>query len=119
MADEQKPPEKFSFTKWVSGFGSLVSNFKDLKTIVVILIVALLVYMTWFTFFRKPVTQTQHNDITNAAGGTINIVQKTETKKRAWWIPAVFAEPYVFTEFDTSDHSRTGWGGRAGLHWEW
>uniref|UniRef100_A0A6M3IX30 Uncharacterized protein n=1 Tax=viral metagenome TaxID=1070528 RepID=A0A6M3IX30_9ZZZZ len=107
--------------KFFASFFQVVPWLKNLRFIAGTLIIAFFALTVYRAFFMKTIQQTQHADITVQPGGTIyySPVQKTETKKRAWWLPHLFVEGYGFSEVDSSEHTRTGVGARAGGRLEW
>jgi len=113
MADDQ---EKFSLSKFFSGFLNPVTHAKNIQFVLwaaAVCFAGFTIYRAYFVPTNKQV-QTTHIEVTQ--GGTLNLQQnqKQEVKKRAWWIPTPFVEAYGFTETT----GRAGAGARIGARLE-
>ncbi len=108
--------EKFSIKKFFGSFFQALPWIKDLRTIIAIILFALVGYTFWRAYIMPKTKQVQQTQIHVDTGGTLNLSQsqKSEEKKKAWFIPSIFGEFYTFVESD----SRRGVGCKGGFRWE-
>lgn len=81
------PVEKFSLSKFLSGFTNPVSWAKDAKTIITIAIILFVGFTLYRAYIQPRTIQKQQPKITVQAGGTgnFNFVQNAN-KERRWFI---------------------------------
>ena len=107
-------PEPFSWAKFFSGFTSLTSWAKDIKTIAVLVILLFVGVTIWRAYFMPTQNQNQHQTINVqrgavASGGTLNLStpqSQTQTAKPKHWSTG----PFIGVLGDKNNHGVfAGW----------
>lgn len=130
MSDGEKP----SGSKFVKSFFEAVPWLKNIRYAIGIVLIFLVVYMVYRTWFYKPqgnVSKPIHNPTVWMLPNSGNIDtldqsqdvktdQKIEEKKRQWWMPIPYVSVFAEMRGNGTDlsHHDTGWGVQGGVRWD-
>lgn len=72
--------EPFSWKKWFSGFGDFLSNMKDLKTVITIILLLFVAVTVWRAYFSKRVSNISQPRVVALPGSHIEKIEQPTTQ---------------------------------------